>query len=356
MDEYTFHVFQQDYDVEIILNAFNDNGFHAYCHKDFSNLIICKPKGPYPLSPKIDTEEIIVDKRASEMIYQGADVFRPCLKSWRSLRENDFVNVVSPKAILVAIGKITMDSKKISSSCEGIVAENIQSPFIVPNLNKLGINPNTGYFQSFPAYLTSLNLNPLPGERILDACAAPGNKTLHLSELSQGKAKILAIDKSKNRLEKLKEKIALYKLNNIETMVGDISKMNSIRIGKFDKILLDPPCTALGLRPRLHFEFDNSIISSTYRYQKALLYSCVNLLKSNGVLVYSTCTITKEENEDVIKYAIENLNLEPIEQEFYYAKDKPLLDTNDYKMQNFLPGIDKTVGFFITKMVKKDSS
>jgi 16S rRNA C967 or C1407 C5-methylase (RsmB/RsmF family) len=200
--------------------------------------------------------------------------------------------------------------------------------------------------------LTSLNLEPQKGDKILDCCAAPGNKTIHLGELSEGTGEIVAVDRSKRRLKQLQEKVTEFQIENIRPIVGDITKLSKEWTVKFDKILVDPPCTALGLRPRLVLETNRQIINSTADYQKAILFACEKLLKPGGELIYSTCTITKEENEDVMEW-VENLNFEIVDHKYRVSRTQVLDSSRSTYFQRFLPGKDRTLGYFIAKLKKK---
>ncbi|MHA1482010.1 MAG: methyltransferase domain-containing protein, partial [Candidatus Heimdallarchaeaceae archaeon] len=237
----------------------------------------------------------------------------------------------------------------------GIAAKNILSPYIVPNLELLNDGGIPMYFQSIPAYLASINLNPKIGDKILDCCAAPGNKTFHLNELTKDQAQIVAVDRSKKRIEKIKSKIRKYKTSNITAYVGDIIELSKKWDIKFDKILVDPPCSSLGLRPRLVHNVDVKTIKSIAQYQKAILFACDKLLKDNGTIVYSTCTITKEENEEIVHHAVENMDYRVVEQDFVFSKTKISIADFTFPVQRFIPGIDNTLGYFIAKLQKSKS-
>jgi len=353
MEDYTLHIFRNYELVNDLLPLLRKKGFIAEVHKDFSNIIKIIPRGPFSLGDLDEYKEIIVDTRASEMIYQGADIFVPGVKRANKVEKGDLVKVISPFNIQVAKAKATMSHNEMLLNKRGVAAKNLLSPYQVPSVPQLDIAHLPVFFQSLPAYLASLNLSPKTGEVILDCCAAPGNKTIHLSELSKEKAKIIAIDRSKNRLQKLIEKINRFKIRNIIPVTGNIVKLSNEWTAKFDKILVDPPCTALGLRPRLHLNEKIKTIQETARYQRAILRACANLLKSGGNMIYSTCTITKEENEDVIEFALSELGLEVIEQEFKIAKMSAITTDSELHVQRFIPGIDKTIGFFIAKLQKK---
>ncbi len=354
MEEYTLHIFRKQELAEDIIEHIKKFTFKAYQHSTFTNLIITEPKGPFEIDFTEELKEIVVDNVAAEMIYQGSDVFVPGIKRANKVKENDLVIVKNQKGIPVAKAKALMSHNKILSKKKGIAAINLESTYRVPSVPQLGLYEFPVYFHSMPAYLASLNLDPQPGEKVLDCCAAPGNKTIHLSELMGNRGEIIAIDRSKRRLQSLEEKIKKFEIKNIKTVVGSIIDLSKEWNLKFDKILVDPPCTALGLRPRLTLEVNRRIIESSADYQKAILFACNKLLKPSGELVYSTCTITKEENEDVVNHALK-FGLEIIHQPNNVSTMGSIGTEIPIPVQRFVPGQDKTLGFFIAKLKKPGS-
>ncbi|NPD89378.1 MAG: methyltransferase domain-containing protein [Asgard group archaeon] len=352
MEEYTLHVYKDETKIDEILQALQRNKFQASIHNEYSNLIICSPNGPFKLDSQPNLKKIVVDTKASEMIYQGADIYVPGVKRANKVKQGDTVQIVNQQNIHVANAEAQMNYKEMLENRKGLAAKNLQSPYVVPSIEQLNLDDLSIYFQSFPAYLTCLNLEPKTDERILDCCAAPGNKTIHLSEIAGNKARIVAVDRSKNRLRKLSDKINKFRIKNIEITSGDIIELSKKWNVKFDKILIDPPCTALGLRPRLSIKTTKDSIKSMSRYQKAIFHACNKLIKPQGEIIYSTCTISREENEEVIEYANEKLNFETIEQKYRHSDYASVVEDLKYPVQRFIPGIHKTLGYFIAKMRK----
>ncbi|MEE9410645.1 MAG: methyltransferase domain-containing protein [Candidatus Heimdallarchaeota archaeon] len=352
MEDYTLHIFEDLSVTDEILEKFHENQFNAYVHKSFPNIIVSSPKGYFNIESTDDQKEMVVENRAAEMIYQGSDVFVPGVKRANKVKVGDLVKVVNQNDIHVANGKSLMKHHDILKEEHGIAAKNLISPYKVPGVEQLALQHHPVYFQSFPAFLSCINLNPKPDEKILDSCAAPGNKTIHLSELSNRKGKIIAVDRSKKRMKKLEDKLVKFNLKNIKTVVGDITKISKKWTIKFDKILIDPPCTSLGLRPRLVIECNKKNILSASQYQKSILYSCNQLLKDGGSMIYSTCTVTKEENEGIIDYAVTNLGLKVVEQDEVFSNIQSLVKGKEYPIQRFIPGKHNTLGYSITKLQK----
>ena len=150
-------------------------------------------------------------------------------------------------------------------------------------------------------------LSPKKGEKILDACAAPGSKTTHLAELTDDNAEILAVDRSELRLNILKSNLERLNIKSVKTLNLDSTKLVDIKpkfISYFDKILIDAPCSGIGTlarNPDARWTLNREKIKELIILQEKLLESIFPLLKKNGTLVYSTCTICPEENHILIK-------------------------------------------------------
>lgn len=352
-EDYSLHIYQDISIADKILDLLHKNNFSAKVHDIFPNLIICTPKGKFKLKSTEHLKEIIVDNQAAEMVYQGADVFVPGVKRANRVKKNDFVQIVNQQGIAVAKAKALMSHHEMLNKKHGVAAKNLASPYRVPSLEQSGLKDYPVFFQSVPAFLTSMNLEPKSNETILDCCAAPGNKTLHLSELLGNKSKIIAVDRSKKRIQKLRNRIEQFKIKNISIKIGNIIDFSDTWTVKFDKILIDPPCSSLGLRPRLVFNTSIKRIKDLSKYQKAIIYACNSLLKPGGTIVYSTCTITKEENEEIISKFAENYNFRILEQQYKLSKMGSIHEKYDSPFQRFLPGMDNTLGYFIAKLRKK---
>ncbi|NPA71990.1 MAG: 16S rRNA (cytosine(967)-C(5))-methyltransferase RsmB, partial [Gammaproteobacteria bacterium] len=157
-----------------------------------------------------------------------------------------------------------------------------------------------GFSVQDPAAQQAANiLKPAPDEHILDACAAPGGKTTHLLELSDNKARVFALEKEPERLERLAEN--LYRLDlEADYSVGDASQPEGWWTGEqFDKILLDAPCSATGIirrHPDIKWHRTEEDIEEVVAIQGAILKALWPLLKPGGQLLYATCSILPQEN------------------------------------------------------------
>ena len=150
-------------------------------------------------------------------------------------------------------------------------------------------------------------LDPKPGERVLDACAAPGGKSTHLAELMGDQGQVLALDRGEARLRRVARNSQRLGLGCIETRHGDAVELASEApelLGQFDALLIDAPCSGLGTLARhadARWRIDPTAIEGLVTLQRQLLEGLLPLLKPAGRLVYATCTVHPEENGELLE-------------------------------------------------------
>ena len=160
------------------------------------------------------------------------------------------------------------------------------------------------YLQNLSSYLSPLTLNPKAGDFVLDMCSSPGGKSIVLANLMSGSGNLAAMEANKERFFKLKANLKNYGCEWVKTYNKDARSVAYTCANKFDKILLDAPCSSYSLYNENFKEKSFKEIKSIARLQKQLLNSALSALKVGGEIVYSTCTFYEEENEDVIKNAL----------------------------------------------------
>ncbi len=161
-----------------------------------------------------------------------------------------------------------------------------------------------GWFmvQDEAAQLVALMLSPQKGESVLDACAAPGGKATHLAEQMGNKGSVVALESDRRRIGKIRENGERLGIAIISSVQGDAA---SYREGTYDKILIDAPCSGLGVlrrHPDGRWTKSEESIIQRAKLQKKILENCAKLLNPGGVLVYATCTTEPDENEDVVRW------------------------------------------------------
>ncbi|MFV9509932.1 16S rRNA (cytosine(967)-C(5))-methyltransferase RsmB [Tepidibacillus sp. LV47] len=216
-----------------------------------------------------------------------------------------------------------------------------------------------GYFtiQDGSSMLVAEVLDPKPGMTVLDAAAAPGGKTTHIAEKMLDKGKIIAADIHKHKIPLIEEQQKRLGLHIIETIHADARELREHFPPVFDRILLDVPCSGLGVirrKPDLKWAKTKDQIQQITTVQREILDTVSPLLKPGGVLVYSTCTMVKEENQDMVLSFIKNHP--EFELDYNLPKYLPQivnerLDTKKGMIQ-ILPHHFDTDGFFISRLIK----
>jgi NOL1/NOP2/sun family putative RNA methylase len=306
-------------------------------------------EGPnFPDDYEPGLKRVVANKFASESVYQGAMLYAPgVLKADKSIKPGNEVEVRDPRGLLVGVGIARMSGKEMITATRGLAVEVTLPKFKLPSLNELeSFKEGLFYAQSLPSMIASRVLEPSEEEFVIDMAAAPGGKTSHIAQLMQNRGEIIAIDKSRNRLRKMEEELKRLGVKNVKLIHMDARKLPQLGI-EADKILLDAPCTALGIRPKLWETRTPKDIEATARYQRAFIWAAVKSLRRGGTLVYSTCTISYEENEANVKYMLgKGLKLE--EQSIFIASHGIDIDN----VQRFYPNRHMTQGFFIAKLRK----
>ncbi len=154
--------------------------------------------------------------------------------------------------------------------------------------------------QDEAAQLITLIVSPRPGEEVLDAAAAPGGKSTHLAECMENQGSVIALESDAVRITKITENSQRLGTSIIKPVLGDATQF---REGSFDKILIDAPCSGLGVlrrHPDGRWTKNENSIKDKQALQKRILENCSKLLKPGGALVYATCSTEPEENEDVV--------------------------------------------------------
>lgn len=162
--------------------------------------------------------------------------------------------------------------------------------------------------QDESSQLVARLLNPQKTDYVLDMCSAPGSKTTHLSALMENQGKIEAYDLYEHKVKLVEYNLRRLGVKNVHIQAGDSTKLKEVYPAKtFDRILLDSPCSGFGVlkrKPEIKYH-DSSIMDGLVSLQALLLENAYYLLKNDGTMVYSTCTINKKENELMIQKFIE---------------------------------------------------
>lgn len=199
------------------------------------------------------------------------------------------------------------------------------------------------YVQDLGSILVSSFLKPVENSKVLDLCAAPGGKTTHISELMDNTGEIIACDKSTGRIKLIEENANRLGAKNIKALVNDARILNENFINKFDYVLVDAPCSGTGLyrkKPDIKWNKDLEDIKGLAEIQFGILENAKEYVKDGGNLLYSTCSLSKIENEDVIKKFLEK------------NKNFKIKKLRGREILKLFPSVDGSDGFSITLLEK----
>ncbi len=206
------------------------------------------------------------------------------------------------------------------------------------------------YLQSLSSQLPPLFLDPKETDQILDMTAAPGGKTTEIAALTNNKAMITATEKNKQRLERLKYNLTKQGANRVTTIGKDARFLDDFF--SFDKILLDAPCSGSGTLTKENISsFSEDLVSRISKVQEELLEKALKLIKKDGYIIYSTCSILKEENELLLEKFIKNNKIEIIPLDLSKYQELPYLTTKIPGTLCVCPN-ELYEGFFIAKIRK----
>ena len=427
--------------------------YDVYPHPELPMAVMIRGHGPHVVEYNgLEGREVIVGRMAGESMLKGAHCYAPgVLAMTQGLVEGDRVavsvaverdpvrgsygvtrhSVLPPgvpldderfpdrKNMFLGVGVLACSRKEIVSRGKGLAVRMVDRAFSLPSL---GVDCMKGdiMVQNLPSVIAAATLDPTPGSRVLDMCAAPGGKTTAMAEIMQNKGCIYALDRSHTKVKGI-EKIAQdFGVDIIRAVKADATKCVAIRgqalsisdgqvsqremtpgerrvaerrakkremhgfppkkdsfahvldsgfeEESFDFVLLDGPCTALGLRPRLLLQTTIDDLKNTASYQRTLIHNAVKLVKQEGCLVYSTCTINPLENEWNVRYILDTFpEMQLVKSKYHLGgpgltgsatvgdSTYSLLQKEEADMvQRFDPGGDlDTMGFFIAKFEKK---
>ncbi|MDF2668148.1 MAG: ribosomal small subunit methyltransferase [Paenibacillus sp.] len=208
--------------------------------------------------------------------------------------------------------------------------------------------------QDESSMLVAEAVEPLSGMRVLDCCAAPGGKTAHLAELMADRGHIIAVDAHEHKRLLIEEQTQRLGLNCVQTLTTDARELpQRFAAASFDRVLLDAPCSGLGVirrKPDLKWSKQQEEIQTVSRLQAELLNRVCSLVSPGGLLVYSTCTLASEENEQVVKTF---LQAHPDFESEALPRTLAHIQGAELGMITILPCDYGSDGFFIARMRRK---
>ena len=191
------------------------------------------------------------------------------------------------------------------------------------------------------------------GQKVIDLCSAPGGKTTHIAEILDNTGEVLAFDLHENKLDLIKENAERLGITNIKVAQMDATKLNVNLIGAADRVLIDVPCSGLGIirrKPEIKWTKKRNDLKEIVEVQRKIMENAWEYLRKDGIMVYSTCTLNKEENEENVKWFLANHKDCEIERVFVGREDNLIYDSMG--TLTILPN-EYMDGFFVAKFRKK---
>jgi len=209
--------------------------------------------------------------------------------------------------------------------------------------------------QDITSMTVSKAADPKPGDYVIDVCAAPGGKSIHIAELLNQTGMVEARDISASKISLIEENILRTGIGNIKTVVMDATQYDEASYEKADIVIADLPCSGLGVmgnKTDIKYKMTKEKQIDLVMLQKEILSVINKYVKTGGTLIYSTCTINIEENEKMIEWFTKCFpySLESIDE---YVPECFRSDTTADGYLQFIPGIHGPTGFFIAKLVKQ---
>ncbi|HEX7230776.1 MAG TPA: 16S rRNA (cytosine(967)-C(5))-methyltransferase RsmB [Candidatus Binatia bacterium] len=254
----------------------------------------------------------------------------------------------SREQLLVFLREAGITAKPTCQSPQGV---SIQSAGTVENLP--GFTEGLFQVQGESSQLIAALLSAMPGERILDACAAPGGKTTHIAETMKDRGEIIAIDKSAAGISKLRENLTRLGINSVRAYRADVSRqLDDDFSGPYDRILVDAPCSGFGTlrsHPEIKWHRNLGDVRRLSALQSKILDCVAPHLRRGGILVYATCTLTLEENErNVESFLVRHPEFELQNAASYLPSEAQSMSRGHFF--EALPNRHDTDGFFAARM------
>lgn len=244
--------------------------------------------------------------------------------------------------------QVGIETEEVSWNKDALIIKNVKEE----EIKKLDIYENGEiYLQSLSSMLPPIILEPKAGENILDMAAAPGGKTTQIAAITGNKAFITACEKNKIRADRLKYNLQKQGIGCVNVMLEDARKLSDFF--SFDKILLDAPCSGSGTMNVFDNSFNKELVDRSSKTQEDLLKKALKILKPGGEMIYSTCSVLNQENEELLKRVLPKNNAEIIAIE--KIEEIPSLPTSIDGVLCVGP-TELYEGFFVAKIKKQNKA
>ncbi|HAE61150.1 MAG TPA: 16S rRNA (cytosine(967)-C(5))-methyltransferase RsmB [Eubacteriaceae bacterium] len=268
---------------------------------------------------------------------------------------------VSPLTVRVNTAKTNLEELTHILKTEGVTAERccLAPDCLVTNgLNNIkGLKSHEQglfFIQDEGAMLSVEALEAELGNIVLDMCAAPGGKTTHIAQKIGNTGRVIARDVHNHKMLLIESNLRRLGIDNVKIEIKDGLIPDKSDMGKYDRVLLDAPCSGLGIlrrKPDIKYKLSPQKIHDIVQIQKRLILNAFDSLSPGGYLVYTTCTVNPRENEEVVEYLLKNRETAHIDANLPKEMFSGIIDEKGYV--KLFPNIHGTDGFFIVRLRKK---
>ncbi|MCE4621527.1 MAG: RsmB/NOP family class I SAM-dependent RNA methyltransferase, partial [Desulfurococcales archaeon] len=270
-------------DVESYLEKLREQGLRFEMDPDIPEAIWAPVEGP--LEVPIYDGKVVVDKRAAEAVLLGSDLYAPGVMAASRVSRGSMVTIVAPNGVVVASGLAVMDGEEMVKAQRGLAVKVLHPRYKAPRVSDLpGFKEGLIYGQSLPSMVAVRILDPKPGEVIVDLTAAPGGKVSHAAQLAGPRSTVIAIDRTSKR-GKLEETLGRLGMSWVRVVGGDSRYADRLLPhlkGRVDAVIVDPPCSDLGVRPKLYDRKTLRDIVNLMLYQRRFIEAAARILRKGG--------------------------------------------------------------------------
>ena len=262
---------------------------------------------------------------------------------------------LKPIPLYIRLNPLQTNSSSAQGTISAAEVDGLKGVWKLSDSHKLGpqqlefVKTGKIVIQDLSAIVSGIVASPQPGDSVLDVCAAPGNKTSHLAALMSNKGEIFSIDVSSERMAHWKKEIDRVGCLIANGIIADARRLK-LNV-EAEVVLVDPPCSNTGVfakNPTMKWRLSAARLQTLITRQSTILDSASKHVRAGGSLVYSTCSILPEENEDVIASFLRR------NPDFMLERQKPFLGSSGLKglerCQRFYPNLHECNGYFIAKL------
>lgn len=296
------------------------------------------------------------DKKKDKVSYYSVKYSYPdwLIERWLKEYDESFLEAFlkannEPPALTLRVNTLRMDRESLMKALEseGLQVKKsdvIEDGILVTDISDTTLHQLQAYkkglffVQDEGSMLVAKRLDVVPGMKVIDVCSAPGGKSTHLAQLMNNEGEITAFDIYQHKIDKINENADRLGIEIIKATLQDAAVANEVYINYADRVLVDAPCTGFGIirrKPEIKYNRTEKDIDTLTSLQYSILETAATYVVKGGILLYSTCSIDKAEDEEIVEKFLSN---------------HPHFELLEDSMEKLFPHIDGTDGFFIAKM------